>query len=90
MRTTCDTHEPRNTKHTLDPEPMQKWAEESYTVAQVTVSSDCPTIKADIQKALDALASHEKCTDKTNFGVICAWACHKSRLMKLITERPLG
>ncbi|KAJ5980611.1 hypothetical protein N7481_007909 [Penicillium waksmanii] len=59
----------KNQRVTLDPEPLQKWAEEGYTVAQVTVSSNCRTVKADLRQAIDALDEHEKC-DKKTYGAI--------------------
>lgn len=59
-----------NTKDTLDPEPLQKWAEESYVVAQLEVSEGHMTIKEEIRQALDVLASHEKCTKKSEYGII--------------------
>ena len=60
----------RNAKATLDPEPLQKWAEESYTVVQVTVSEGHKTVKEDLRQAIDALNGHEKCDKKSGYGVI--------------------
>ncbi|KAJ5438130.1 uncharacterized protein N7458_009128 [Penicillium daleae] len=60
----------KNERATLDPEPLQKWAEESYTVAQVTVSSDHRTVKEELRQAIDALGEHENCDKKTGYGVI--------------------
>lgn len=59
-----------NTKETLDPEPLQKWAEESYVIAQLEVSEGHTTIKEDLRQALDALANHEKCIKKSSYGLI--------------------
>ncbi|RAQ40996.1 carboxymethylenebutenolidase [Aspergillus flavus] len=60
----------RNERSTLDPEPLQKWAEESYTVVQVTVSSDHPAVKEDLHRAIDALDGHDNCDKETGYGVI--------------------
>ncbi|OOQ89530.1 carboxymethylenebutenolidase [Penicillium brasilianum] len=60
----------QNEQATLDPEPLQKWAEESYTVAQVTVSSDHRMVKEELRQAIDALGEHENCDKKTGYGVI--------------------
>lgn len=60
----------QNERPTLDPEPLQKWAEESYTVAQVTVSSDHRMVKEELRQAIDALGEHENCDKKTGYGVI--------------------
>jgi carboxymethylenebutenolidase len=60
----------KNERVTLDPEPLQKWAEESYTVAQVTVSLDHRTVKEELRQAIDALGKHENCDKKTGYGVI--------------------
>lgn len=59
-----------NTKETLDPEPLQKWAEESYVIAQLEVSEGHTTINEDLRQALDALANHEKCSNKSSYGLI--------------------
>ncbi|KAF3392808.1 hypothetical protein F1880_008513 [Penicillium rolfsii] len=60
----------KHERATLDPEPLQKWAEESFTVAQVTVSSDHITVKEELRHAINALSEHEKCDKKTGFGLI--------------------
>jgi carboxymethylenebutenolidase len=54
----------------LDPEPLQKWAEESYVVAQLEVSEGHMAIKEELRQALDALENHEKCSKKSSYGII--------------------
>lgn len=58
--------------HSLDPPPLQKWAEEGYAVVEITTSADdsAQTIARDIQIGLDALAGLSECDNKTNFGFI--------------------
>ncbi|PYH84599.1 dienelactone hydrolase [Aspergillus uvarum CBS 121591] len=60
----------QNERTTLDPDPLQKWAEESYTVVQVTVSSDSRTVTGDLHRAINALREHGDCDQKTGYGVI--------------------
>lgn len=58
----------------LDPEPLQKWAEESYAVAQITldsVSSADEDRVADLARtALNGLRSREEVDDKDSIGLI--------------------
>ncbi|PYI11747.1 hypothetical protein BO78DRAFT_358428 [Aspergillus sclerotiicarbonarius CBS 121057] len=58
----------------LDPEPLQKWAEESYAVAQVTLdfeSSSRPSVFTDIiGAAAEALIARDECTNKDKFGIL--------------------
>lgn len=58
----------------LDPEPLQKWAEESFAVAQVTIDStdrgDSAAIRDMIQAAKDGLTALPECTGKDEYGII--------------------
>lgn len=58
----------------LDPEPLQKWAEESFAVAQVTLDStagaDLAEIRDMFQRAKDGLIALPECTDKDGYGMI--------------------
>jgi carboxymethylenebutenolidase len=63
-------HDQLNIKKTLDPEPLQKWAEESYVIAQLEVSEGHTTIKEELRQALDALENHERCSKKASYGII--------------------
>lgn len=60
--------------HTLDPEPLQKWAEESFAVSQITFdpeTSASPTAVFDLLRdATQALASLAECDKKASFGLL--------------------
>lgn len=57
----------------LDPEPLQKWAEESFAVAQITLDVDLSGDKSAlphlIQEAQDGLTALSECTQE-QFGLI--------------------
>ena len=57
----------------LDPMPLQKWAEEGYAVAKWKVgqndSSDA--LQSSLQKAVEALAQLPECDKKDQFCSIC-------------------
>ncbi|PGH01457.1 carboxymethylenebutenolidase [Blastomyces parvus] len=55
------------TKETLDPPPLQKWAEEGYAVVEVRVR--VPALDS-IQQGLDALKELAECDVKDKFGLI--------------------
>ncbi|CAL3970831.1 unnamed protein product [Diplocarpon coronariae] len=62
-----------NASKTLDPEPLQKWAEEGFAVAQVTVetrSGEKLLGSADCDTAVEALAELPQCTLNNEVGVI--------------------
>ncbi|OOG00604.1 hypothetical protein ASPCADRAFT_511563, partial [Aspergillus carbonarius ITEM 5010] len=58
----------------LDPEPLQKWAEESYAVVQITLdlaSCSSPSFCSEaLQAATEALIALEECTNKGKFGLL--------------------
>lgn len=58
----------------LDPEPLQKWAEESFAVAQVTInppdSGDPVAMRNMIWAAKNGLAALPECTNKEEYGII--------------------
>lgn len=58
----------------LDPEPLQKWAEESYAVVQITLDSQSSGDKARVSElvkaAIDALVSLAECELKDKFGLL--------------------
>lgn len=60
--------------NSLDPEPLKKWAEESYAVAQVTLDNeqcaDKDSALERLNEALHALQSQEQCTSKDSFGLL--------------------
>lgn len=57
----------------LDPEPLQKWAEESFAVAQITLdddlSGDKATLQHLIQEAQDGLTALPECS-QSQFGLL--------------------
>lgn len=55
---------------TLDPPPLQKWAEEGYAVAQILVS-DGLDFKAALEDVRQALAKLEECDSGECMGLIC-------------------
>jgi carboxymethylenebutenolidase len=53
---------------TLDPPPLQKWAEEGYAVAQIISDND---IKSSISKAIEELGNLQECESTSKIGLIC-------------------
>jgi carboxymethylenebutenolidase len=70
----------RGSKHTLDPEPLQKWAEEGFTVAEIKIcdsNSEPPdgsegalSVHAAIEHSLKTLQTLPECTFQGQIGVI--------------------
>lgn len=60
----------RNTEQTLDPEPLQKWAEEGFVCVEIEVPDDIQPTNEIFSQALDALKNHEKCDKKSCYGLI--------------------
>ena len=58
----------------LDPEPLQKWAEESYVVVQISLDSQSSGDKARVARlvtaGIDALVSLAECETKDRFGLL--------------------
>ena len=66
-------------RKTLDHEPLQKWAEEGFVVAQVTISdyeTDIVQKHAEglFLKAFEALKAHQNCTDPGKMGLISKYS----------------
>ncbi|KAJ6189913.1 hypothetical protein N7519_004821 [Penicillium mononematosum] len=59
---------------TLDPEPLKKWAEESFTVAQITVDEksaiDISSLRELLQEAERGLTERLECDTKEKLGLI--------------------
>lgn len=58
---------------TLDPEPLQKWAEEGFAVAQITLDvqdSNTKAIAGLVAQARQHLFDLPECTSNNNFGLI--------------------
>lgn len=58
----------------LDPEPLQKWAEESYAVVQITLDSQLSGDKTRVSElvtaGIDALVSLAECETEHKFGLL--------------------
>lgn len=58
----------------LDPEPLQKWAEESYAVVQISLdlqsSGDKTRVSGLVTAGIDALVSLAECETKDKFGLL--------------------
>lgn len=63
------SHAPCNDQNTgLDPAPLQKWAEESYAVVQITVEGEL--LSEAVHQAVDELRSLPECDPKDRFGLL--------------------
>lgn len=64
----------QNHNASLDPVPLEKWAEESFAVAQVTVDalpdSDTTKIREMITAAKDGLTDLEELSSRDRYGLI--------------------
>lgn len=57
---------------TLDPPPLQKWAEEGFTVAQLKVADGASkNLKSDLRRALEACPGVKECEGSDKLGLIC-------------------
>lgn len=54
---------------TLDPPPLQKWAEEGYAVAEIRIPGK-PT-EFPLAQAIEALKKLPECESENGFGLIC-------------------
>lgn len=57
----------------LDPEPLQKWAEEGFTVAQITIDAESSSAEALHRLSSEAkqhLLDLPQCTSDDSFGLI--------------------
>lgn len=54
----------------LDPPPLQKWAEESYAVAQITVGDDASALSEQLGVALAELGKLPQCESADKVAVI--------------------
>lgn len=59
---------------TLDPEPLKKWAEESFTVAQITMDGQSGIERASVEDLIhdaeDGLSERPECDSKGKIGLI--------------------
>jgi carboxymethylenebutenolidase len=61
----------QGTEHILDPPPLQKWAEEGYAVLAVGLPLQGETLKAAVERGIQALKDLAECDVKDKFGMIC-------------------
>jgi carboxymethylenebutenolidase len=61
-----------SSEKTLDPPPLQKWAEEGFAVAQITLSEgEGDKFQTHLQEATNALAKLKECDSAEKIGLIC-------------------
>ncbi|PIG83678.1 LEA domain protein [Aspergillus arachidicola] len=75
VRATLFTYAECQAKNTsLDPEPVQKWAEESYAVVQITLehetSADDGGVLALVERGIGAFESSHECEKKDMFAML--------------------
>jgi carboxymethylenebutenolidase len=63
---------------TLDPPPLQKWAEEGYAVAQILVEDGMSNIEAALGTAIAALETLSECSGD-RFGMVGTASFHLLR-----------
>ena len=57
---------------TLDPPPLQKWAEEGFAVAQITLGEgEGKKFQIYLQEATNALSKLKECESVDKIGLIC-------------------
>ncbi|OAX82049.1 hypothetical protein ACJ72_03606 [Emergomyces africanus] len=71
-----------NNKETVDPPPLQKWAEEGYAVAKVQIpataaATDGFSVLSAVQQGLEALKGLVECDVKDKFGLIATNVLYK-------------
>lgn len=70
------------TDHTLDPLPLQKWAEEGYAVAQLVFSK--ADFAHDLKKSVEALGGLPECDDIGKLALIGMISLIKNGLYMLM------
>ncbi|KAM7186703.1 hypothetical protein V8F20_011275 [Naviculisporaceae sp. PSN 640] len=74
---------------TLDPPPLQKWAEESYAVAQIVVdASNIGNITEKITIAVEALGKQPECSSNGKVGAIVIHTGLSSEATTAIQDHP--
>ena len=64
----------RTSSKTLDPPPLQKWAEEGFAVAEIRLGSDDEeSFLVYLDEALQALTKMDSCTSIEQTGLICRY-----------------
>ena len=61
-----------SSRQTLDPPPLQKWAEEGFAVAQITLTDGEGTqFEGHLREAITGLAKLSECDSTEKIGLIC-------------------
>jgi carboxymethylenebutenolidase len=61
---------PNELHRILDPEPLQKWAEEGFAVAEVKIGSNFQTFLDGLETAVEGLNALPECNFDEKLGVI--------------------
>jgi carboxymethylenebutenolidase len=60
---------------TLDPAPLQKWAEEGYAVAQIILAEgEGEKFQTHLKEAINGLAELKSCDSTEKMGLICTFS----------------
>ena len=60
---------------TLDPPPLQKWAEEGYGVAQIALAEgEGDKFQTHLKEAINGLAELKECDSTEKLGLICTFS----------------
>lgn len=71
----------------LDPPPLQKWAEESYAVAQITVGEDASGLAEHLGTALAELEKLPECETTEKVGLVVIASSLDAALLSAIQSR---
>lgn len=67
---------------TLDPPPLQKWAEEGFAVAQITVTEgEGDSFQSNLETAFDGLTDLKECDSVEKIGLICEFKVARTYIM---------
>jgi carboxymethylenebutenolidase len=81
-------NDPKASQKTLDPEPLKKWAEEGFAVAELKVGSDFQIFLDVRDSAIQALKSLPECTYDGRVAVIGKLGGFESLLCLEIISEP--
>ncbi|KAK1755483.1 hypothetical protein QBC47DRAFT_380509 [Echria macrotheca] len=72
----------------LDPPPLQKWAEESFAVAQITVGDDASGLSEQLAVALAELKKLPECESADKVAVVVIKSSVDATLLSALQSRP--
>ncbi|KAK0732223.1 hypothetical protein B0H67DRAFT_549832 [Lasiosphaeris hirsuta] len=73
---------------TLDPPPLQKWAEESFAVGQILVGGDLSGLSEQLGRVLSELEKLPRCTSTDKVGVVAILSSPSNALTTALTAHP--